>query len=412
MSKYKRNHYVPEWYQSRFFSDENKDRKFHYLDLKPESMISNGHRYKRKNLLRWGSVNCFCENDLYTTNFSGWESTEIEQKFFGNVDSLGLKAVDYFSNFQHPSADPKMFNSFLQYMSIQKLRTPKGLAYLSSILDSKDKNYILHKLQELQQMFCALWTESVWSIVDATESQTKFIITDHPVTTYNKKCFPASKWCGGYSDPDIWLSGTHTIFPLSMNKLLILTNLSWVRNPYDNGLKPRPNPNLFRGAVFNFMQIQTHRMLSDIEVNEINFILKQRAYRYISATEKDWLYPEKNIPSQFWNKLGNGYLLMPDPRSVTFSSETLFGYENGGSDAFDEYGRKPWQKGYKSNGANEKEWISFHAFQGEFARVFGPKRRGVFYEFGSLEKLEDTPDYHKYHLKLEQQNKSKMNRSK
>ena len=41
------------------------------------------------------------------------------------------------------------------------------------------------------------------------------------------------------------------------------------------------------------------------------------------------------------------------------------------------------------------------AFQGEFARVFGPKRRGLSNEFGPGEKIEDSPEFHKYHLGLE-----------
>jgi len=183
-----------------------------------------------------------------------------------------------------------------------------------------------------------------------------------------------------------------------------------VRNPYGNPLKPRPNPNLFRPAMFNFMQIQTGRKLSDIEVNEINFVVKMRSYRYIAAAKKDWLYPEKMIPTQYWNKLGNGYLFMPDPRSVSFSSEIVIGYKDKRADWFDAYGRKPWQSGYDDKKQHEEEWETFHAFQGEYARVFGPKRRGLSYEFGRLDNEEDSPDYHAYHLKLE--HKYKKNRYK
>ena len=39
----------------------------------------------------------------------------------------------------------------------------------------------------------------------------------------------------------------------------------------------------------------------------------------------------------------SGYLLMPDPRSVDFSSGIVIGSDNHRSDAFDEYGRKPSQ---------------------------------------------------------------------
>lgn len=410
MTDYRRNHYVPEWFQYRFLPNELREKKFFYLDLRPETVVSKGHQYKRNALLRWGPTNCFFERDLYTTNFGSWESTEIEQKFFGKVDAFGREGVEYFAAFQHPSVDSKALHALLPYMSVQKLRTPKGLAYLAKLVRLTDKNHVLFKLQELQQLFCALWTECVWSIADASESNTKFLLSDHPVTVYNQGCFPASKWCHDFNDPDIWLSGTHTLFPLSLDKILILTNLSWVRYPYGNPLKPRPNPNLFRPAMFNFTQIQTGRKLSEVEVNEINFVIKMRAYRYIAAANKDWLYPEKYLQTQYWNRLGKGYLLMPDPRSVTFSSEIVIGYKDNRSDWFDAYGRKPWQRGYNDKNQHDEEWETFHAFQGEYARIFGPKRRGLSHEFHRLDNEEDDPDYHKYHLSLE--HKFKKNRYK
>jgi len=286
-------------------------------------------------------------------------------------------------------------------MSIQKLRSPKGLDYLSDLVKLSDKNMVLLKLQELQKLFCALWTECIWSIIDASESKIKFILSDHPVTVYNKACFPLSKWCRGHRDPEIWFTGTHTLFPLSLEKMLVLTNLSWVRNPYESPLKTRPNPKLFRSAMFNFMQIQTGRLLAEVEVSEINYVLKSRARRYIAAAEESWLYPENDIPTQHWDKLGNGYLFMPDPRSATFSTEVIIGYGNTRSDSFDEYGRKPWHSDYREKDQREKDWQTFNAFQGEFARVFGPRRRGRSFEGMSLDNEEDSPDYHAYHLKLE-----------
>ena len=196
-------------------------------------------------------------------------------------------------------------------------------------------------------------------------------------TASNRDCFPLSDWCRNGRDPDIWLEGSHTLFPLSFDKILILTNLSWVRNPYGKATRPRPNPNPMRPAMFNFIAIQIDRHLSEIEVNEINYIIKRRALRYIAAAQEDWLYPERQISTDHWRKLGDGYLLMPDPRSVTFSREIIIGYDNKRSDAFDEYGRKPWQKDYNNDAQADREWRSFHRFKGEFSRLFGPKRRGL-----------------------------------
>jgi len=160
------------------------------------------------------------------------------------------------------------------------------------------------------------------------------------------------------------------------------------------------------------MQIQTGRVLTQGEVSEINYVIKKRARRYIAASEEAWLYPEHSISTRWWNKLGKGFLLMPDPRSVAFSTEVIFGYGDKKFDFFDEYGRKPWQPDYDDKHQRELEWVTFHAFQGEFSRVFGPKRRGRSYEFAKLDREEDSPEYHEYHLGLERKFKAMLTKSK
>lgn len=404
MSKYRDNHYVPIWFQERFIPSTSRERKYYYLDKKPETLVSNGHRYTRNEILRWGPPKCFCEYDLYTTEFGSWISTEIEEKFFGPLDATAREALDYFASFAHPSADGELFQRLMLYMSIQKLRTPKGLRILSELTRQTDKNRILRQLQLLQQIYCAIWTECVWSIADASDANVGLLVSDHPVTVYNQGCFPASRWCGEYRDPEILLSGTHTLFPLSIDKLLILTNLSWVRHPYGSPIKERPHPDPFRQAMFNFTQIQTGRKLTSDEVHEINLIIKQRAYRYVAAAQKDWLYPERFVKKR-WDHFGKSYLLMPDPRSVSFSGEIIIGYKDDRADFFDAYGRKPWHRDYDDKAQHDREWETFHAFQGEFARLFGPKRRGLSYDFGRLDNSEDSEDYHRYHLSLEQKHK-------
>lgn len=406
MSKYRRNHYVPQWYQHRFLTGNEKEKKFYYLDKSPEKKkLPNGKHFTMNPIQMWGPAKCFCENDLYTTKFLNFESTEIEQFFFGKIDREGKKAIEYFANFQHPSANHEAFQAMMVFMSSQKLRTPKGLAYLNSLLKGASKNQVLFKLQKIHRMHCALWTECVWSLVDASESTTKFILSDHPVTVYNQGCFPASNACRGFRDPGIWLNGTHTIYPLSLDKALILTNLSWARNPYGNEKRERPHAQLFRTAMFKFTSIQTSRVLQSEEVKLINHIVKSRAYRFIASTKEEWLYPEKELKIPSWDKIGKSYLLMPDPRSMTFSSEILIGYKGGLSDAFDEYGRKPWHQDYLQKELHNYELHTLYAFKGEYARKFGPKRRGITFELGSIEKSEDDEDYHKYTLSLESEHK-------
>jgi Protein of unknown function (DUF4238) len=329
--KYKENHYVPCWYQERFLPTTG-ERKFRYLDLTPEQFRDpNGALRTKKALRRWGASSCFKETDLYTVKYGRYESTDIERFFFGKVDDEGRQAVEFFSNynsfddFRGDVSPDRVFNSLLTYMSIQKFRTPKGLRYLSALIRETEKNQLLVRMQELQNLHCAVWTESVWSIASADNTETKFIVTDHPVTVYNREVFPDSEYAKKSTDPDIRMNGTHTFFPLSPIRILILTNLSWARNPYSGGTKTRPNDELFRTAMFNFTEIQTGRQLDETEVNQINFIMKRRAHRFIAAAQEEWLCPERKIPHANWRKLDDRYLLMPDPRDLYMGGEILIG---------------------------------------------------------------------------------------
>lgn len=403
---YKENHYVPCWYQERFLPTTG-ERKFRYLDLTPEQFRDAKGTIRTKTALhRWGGPSCFKETDLYTVKFGSFESTEIEQFFFGRVDTEGRKAVEFFANYRsfndfHNGMSPeKAFNALLNYMSIQKFRTPKGLKYLASLIDVTNKNSLLLEMQRLQNWHCAIWTESIWALVDANDTETKFIISDHPVTVYNREVFPESLYAKKFTDPDFRMNGTHTLFPLSPTRLLVMTNFSWARNPYGSGNKPRPNAQVFREAMFNFTAIQMNRELDETEINQINYVIKRRAARYIAAAEEEWLYPEQKIPTTHWRKLDDRYLFMPDPRALYLGGEIMIGYNDGRSTSFDEYGRRPWQKDYKHD-IEPTESRTLHAFQGEYARLFGPKRRGITEELGGRMKDVDSPDYHKYHLDLE-----------
>lgn len=412
--EYKNNHYVPVWYQKRFVVDSKTDHKLFYLNLKPpEFFDSKGGMHIGKDLGHKGFDSCFCEEDLYTTNFYNIESKRIEKFFFGDIDAKGRNAVDWCGKFSHPWDGSDSFNELLLYMSTQKLRTPKGLDWLGNQIQKEglhNKDVVLLKMMQIRQIYCALWMECVWQIVDASKSDTKFIISDHPVTVYNRRCDPKSYKCRTYNDPDIRLHATHTIFPLSLNKALILTNLSWIRNPYQNELRLRPNPTFFRDAMMKITEIQTERYLSEDEVRQINYIVKNRAYNYIAAAKKDWLYPEKYISGSEWSCFGHGYLLMPDPRGVSYTTHIMIGHKDGTVSGFDEYGRLPWQKGFRDSndsGVNN-DWHTFHCFQGEFARLFGPYRRGRSFDHVNLDNECDSDEFHKYHLGLENEFTKKM----
>ncbi len=181
---YKENHYVTQWYQRRFLPTTG-EQKFRYLDLRPETFLdAKGIKRRKKSLQRWGTDRCFKQTDLYTTRFGAAESTEIEQFFFGRVDREGREAVEYFANFSHPSADGDAFQALLNYMSVQKLRTPKGLAHFAEMTKLNNKNAVLLAMQSAQNLHRAIWTEAVWSIAEAAETVTKFIVSDKLVAVH------------------------------------------------------------------------------------------------------------------------------------------------------------------------------------------------------------------------------------
>lgn len=412
-NEYRHNHYVPEWYQKRFLPLGQKDQELYYLNLQPGTFRDpRGVLHPKKSLHRQGFKHCFAEYDLYTTKFGTTISQNIEKYFFGRIDREGRGAVDYFANFAHPSVNHGAYDNMIMYMSTQKLRTPKGLSWLEDQAGGLSRGQILRLMVQIRKIYCAIWTECIWLIADASESNTKFIISDHPVTVYNRHCGPRSQWCRGYNDPEIWLNGTHTIFPLSLDKILILTNLSWVRNPYQSAVSNRPNPNPFRGAIFKYNNIQTLRKLNEQEVLEINFIIKSRALRYIAAAREEWLYPDKHVSKSQWNTYGQGYLLMPDPRAVHLGGQIFWGGGPGPGGAMDEYGRVPGQQDYGKESESGSEGATLHRFQGEFARLFGPFRRGRTFFGASLDKEIDDGEFHQYHLNLEQRYASKRRNRK
>ena len=392
------NHYVPEWYQKRFLN--HKSESYWYLDMNPERVTRNGHTWTRRALLNWGPPSCFAEDDLYTVRFGDIDSTRLEREFFGPIDTNGRHAVEYFDSFSHPSADHKALLFLLKYITVQRLRTPKGLDALKGISGAQTSNQVLALIPRFQNLFGAVWSECVWQIADATQSATKFIVSDHPVTVYNRECPTGSIYCRYPGDPDIRLLASHTLFPLSRDRILIMTNLGWVRDPYQSGLKVRENPNYFRSAVFNYTHIQTSRNLAEEDVIEINYIMKKRAKRYIAAGEKDWLYPERYIRDDNWRRLGDGYLLMPDPRHIHMGGEIVMGYDDGRAESWNEYGQRPWEKGFQSKTRFSRESEALERFKSEWSTMFGPVLRGRVFDFGrTTDKISEQ--LHKMYLEAD-----------
>lgn len=377
-AEYRNNHYVPQWYQRRFIPGDAPDRELFLLDLKPGTLKTDtGRKVKRKALRRTGTRRCFSIDDLYTTRLEGVESRELEKTFFGEIDRRGQRAVEWFAADGWDGMYEEVLQDLMIFMSTQKVRTPKGLDWLQGVRRGRRREDVLAAMGHLRSLYGAIWAECVWQIVDAAESPTKFIISDHPVTVYNHACAPGNPlYTRGANDPDIRFHATHTIFPLSPDRLLILTNRSWACNPYRPPTEPRPNPNLFRAAMFNFLEIHQGRQLSEADVLAINQLIKLRAYRYVAGGKEEWLYPERHGKIG-WREVGETALLMPDPRPLTPNSEIIIGYEGGATSAMDAYGRLPGQPGYTQEMAAEGDWAPLRRWQNEFEKRFGADLRGA-----------------------------------
>jgi hypothetical protein len=138
-SEYRHNHYVPVWYQKRFLPPGQVDQELYYLDFVPRVKIDpRGVKDPINPVKKQGFKFCFAQDDLYTANLAGVESTDIEKMFFGQVDNDASDAVECWTNYTNfAEYDPrygepgKPLKNLLLYMSTQKLRTPKGLGWLT-----------------------------------------------------------------------------------------------------------------------------------------------------------------------------------------------------------------------------------------------------------------------------------------
>ena len=132
--------------QSRYFR----------LDLKPETVTSGKIKYTRHDLHSWSPERIFAQDDLYTTRWADITNVEIEQFFFGQLDFKAPAAIDFFATFDHQHFDEEALHLLLRYMSVQKLRTPKGLALLAAQTQSAHTNLTLISLQRLQDLCCTM----------------------------------------------------------------------------------------------------------------------------------------------------------------------------------------------------------------------------------------------------------------
>lgn len=334
-----RNHYVPQWYQHRFFEMDAGQSRLFYLDLTPDLIKLPGGRTKPRTELRHlGPVNCFKQDHLYTLYFGQKADDIIERKFFGVIDQMGEKAVSFFANYKYSGEAHRAFPSMRNYLAAQLFRTPRGLRLLQRLAGTANHQATLLAMEHLWQLYQTIWSEAVWEVFSCRNSPTKFIITDAPVATYNREVFPGSKEVQYYGIARFERIGTRVLFPIDRDHCLCLTNVQYVRNPNVNPLKVRENPRYFGQVLFDLRKIQRGREIDENEVLAINYVLKSNATRYIAAPVEDWLYPERRLKQKFWSKLGGQYFLCPDPRKVPFTTAIITGGGKGPSLGTNEYG--------------------------------------------------------------------------
>ncbi|HBR8901439.1 TPA: DUF4238 domain-containing protein, partial [Klebsiella pneumoniae] len=248
MSKTRDNHYVPQWHQKGFM--EEREQQLCHLTRR-EINIPGGET-KLVESKKWQTpTQRFYEVDLYSTFFGSEINDDIERQLFGPIDNNGSTAIRAFLG----DDQAKWHNSFrdlFTYIDSQKLRTPKGLDWIKSKYSELNQSQLMMEMQSLRTMHCTLWAEGVRELVSASESETKFILSDHPVTVYNYACPPDSELCVYPNDPDITLKGSQTIFPLDKNRCLILTNLEYAQDPKNiNPIQQRTNATRQRHSMVN-----------------------------------------------------------------------------------------------------------------------------------------------------------------
>lgn len=329
----RRNHYVPVWYQKGFASIDPP--RLYYLDLNPDPAEQG--RGARPAILKSAPKQCFWSQDLYTTLFFGVPNDEIERFLFGEIDNGGAVATRAVAS-GDPRAIHDSFQDFFSYVDAQKIRTPKGLDWIRARYGKIDQLNLMLEMQALRQMHCTMWLEAVREVVSAEDADVNFIVTDHPVTVYNAQCPPDHAQCRYPEDPPIELIGSQTLFPLDANHCLILTNLEYAKDPTGvDLLGTRQNARHFGHTLARTDAWIRTRKLSREEVIAINYILKSRARRYISAGEQGWLHPERVCPMD-WKAAGKT-LLPPERELWHFGGEIIVGYEDGTSSFQDAFGR-------------------------------------------------------------------------
>lgn len=322
---------------------------YHRLDLRPEQIVTpQGKVVTTKDISEKGPKRFFFEFDLYTTKYFGVSNDDIEKYLFGDIDKKGSAAIAAMTSDNWMAEIHPHILNYYEYLDAQRLRTPKGLTWLTGLLNPGSYNELLFNMQKIRRMHCTMWAEASMEIVSAHNSDVKFIVSDNPITFYNQAFYPANKQCEFPNDPGIHLKGTRTIFPLDLNHCAVITNLEYAKSPGKlKAPKPRTNPRFFDNTLINYDNIIRERQFATEQVVKVNHIIKSRAHRYIAAAEPEWLFPERYLTKDNWSSLDRLFV-SGSTKLYGTGGQIFLGGKNGELIATqDEFGRKP---------KNKEEW--------------------------------------------------------
>lgn len=345
MSVTRKNHYVPQWHQKRFFTPGKTTHCL--LDLNPPTFKrGDGTVASGRCFFESPTSKAFVEDDLYSTFFEGKVNDDIERMFFGDIDRRGAEAIRAFCN-DDLNAWSRHFQDLFEFLDIQKMRTPKGLAWLrhkypeigrlSVVSPEIAQNQLMFEMQGIRMLNVTTWTTGVREIVSAERAGIKFILSDHPVTVYNHAVPPSDPRNHYPEDPSPALKGSQTFFPLGPDHLLILTNLEYAKDPAVRPDVKRTFARNYQPTMVSTIKFIKTRYLTDDQVADVNFVIKARATRYIAGSRKEDLYPEK-IVSKTWADLRSTFL-PPADELYQFGGELIASYDDGHVHYQDEFGR-------------------------------------------------------------------------
>lgn len=336
MAESRNNHYVPKWYQEGFF--EPGEQELACRDLAPSRhTLPDGRVTVENSRYRRPASRYFVQRDLYTTFFGTEVNVEIERFLFGAIDTTGARAIRAFLG-TDVNEWIRHFETLFEFLDIQRLRTPKGLDWLRTQYPLLTQNELMREMQGLRMMHCTIWSEGVREIVSAEDSDVKFIVSDHPVTIYNRALAPDAPSCAYPHDPPIALKGSQTLFPLNRDFCLILTNLEYARDPTVNLLEKRIFARNYRRSIVRADAFIRTRKLSAEEVGHLNLVTKARARRYLAAGQQAWLSPD-SVTGLVWADVA-ATLLPPRDKLWLFGGEILTRHKDGRVHFQDDFGRR------------------------------------------------------------------------